>query len=93
MAILDVVRAGSTRTAVIFRAAINAGQASRHLLSLTNEGLVRDEGGSFYRITEAGMTYLRKSSEISELVAMRTVKGTAHGSRPPGKSGSAQAAA
>lgn len=68
--ILESIRAGSTKTKIMYRAYLSYSQMKEYLQFLLKSNLMEYESGSqIYRITDKGIQFLRAYEEISGLVS------------------------
>lgn len=73
--ILEAVRAGATKTKIMYQAYLSYGQVGEYLKFLQQNGLIRhDEEKQIYRITEKGFKFLNISSELNDMIAMSNTK-------------------
>ena len=66
--ILESVMTGATKTKIMFRASLSSEQAERHLIFLREQELISEQSRRFYKVTEKGIKFLNKTSELNELI-------------------------
>lgn len=66
--ILEAVMTGATRTKIMFKASLSSEQAEGYLIFLREQELISEQGKRFYKVTEKGIRFLNKTSELNELL-------------------------
>lgn len=73
--ILESVRAGATKTKIMYQAYLSYGQVGEYLQFLQQNGLIRlDEETMIYRITDKGFKFLNISNELNDMITVTDLK-------------------
>lgn len=73
--ILESVRAGATKTKIMYQAYLSYSQVAEYLQFLQQNGLIRhDEESQVYRITDKGFRFLNISNELNDMISLSNSK-------------------
>jgi len=70
--VLEAANGGATKTKIMYKAFLSYAQLKEYLSVLIENDLIEYIEGSIYKTTQKGLVFLKKNSEIEELLATPT---------------------